>query len=295
MFLLLICFLTVGIVSAEEPKPAQAQPSALLPPVVAKVGDKDIRAVDFVRSLADTSGRTVLSRMVNDLLLEHEAGRRKIKISDSEVSARLEKIKANFASDEDFLRRLSQIGHTVETLKDQLRGELTQKKLLESEVTVSGADIEKYYEANREKLGKPEMVNIKMITVNTETEAGDILLALKAGADFDILAAAKSIDAATKEKGGDLGWITRDMLAADFAGKIFAMQEGGVSSYGRQDGKFNLIKIAEKKAAEPAKLDKSLKERIREALLENKTKEILPGFLQKLREKEKVEVYINLK
>jgi len=73
------------------------------------------------------------------------------------------------------------------------------------------------------------------------------------------------------------------------------MQEGGVSSYGRQDGKFNLIKIAEKKAAEPAKLDKSLKERIREALLENKTKEILPGFLQKLREKEKVEVYINLK
>lgn len=49
------------------------------------------------------------------------------------------------------------------------------------------------------------------------------------GADFAALARAESDDTGSKEAGGDLGWVTREMMEKPFEDALFAMQQGDVA------------------------------------------------------------------
>jgi len=69
----------------------------------------------------------------------------------------------------------------------------------------------KLWEAIAEEVPtEEEQVHIRQILVEKEEEALEVIERLEAGEDFVALAKEVSIDEATKEKGGDLDWFTRD-------------------------------------------------------------------------------------
>lgn len=66
-----------------------------------------------------------------------------------------------------------------------------------------------------------------------------------AGADFAALAAASSEDLGTKDLGGDLGTIGKDVFPKPFEDAVFALSEGGVSDPVRTDQGWHVIKLTQ--------------------------------------------------
>jgi hypothetical protein len=76
-----------------------------------------------------------------------------------------------------------------------------------------------------------EQVWVRHILVADEATATSIRTQLLAGADFTDLAAQSSLDTATKDKGGDLGWLGLDPIqfGTDFATAAFSLKVGETS------------------------------------------------------------------
>ncbi|MDR0218852.1 MAG: peptidylprolyl isomerase [Enterobacteriaceae bacterium] len=74
-------------------------------------------------------------------------------------------------------------------------------------ITITDADIEKYYKSNLSKYTQPERKKYSIIQQSSEADAKSILDELKKGADFSKLAAEKSTDKYSAQRGGDLGWM----------------------------------------------------------------------------------------
>jgi parvulin-like peptidyl-prolyl isomerase len=74
-----------------------------------------------------------------------------------------------------------------------------------------------------------EQVRMRQILVGTEDEARSVLERLDGGEDFGELARELSLDEATKEEGGEKGWVARDELDLSYAVKVFDLEVGTVS------------------------------------------------------------------
>lgn len=81
------------------------------------------------------------------------------------------------------------------------------------------------------------------------------------GADFAALAQASSDDAGSKDAGGDLGWIGKDMLPVPVQSALFALQPGQVSDPVKSEFGWHVIKLREVKAGAQEPF-----EQVREAL-----------------------------
>jgi parvulin-like peptidyl-prolyl isomerase len=71
-----------------------------------------------------------------------------------------------------------------------------------------------------------EQVRMRQILVGTEDEARSVVERLDGGEDFADLARELSLDSATKEQGGERGWLARDELDLSYAGKVLALEVG---------------------------------------------------------------------
>ncbi|MFC0677543.1 SurA N-terminal domain-containing protein [Lysobacter korlensis] len=65
------------------------------------------------------------------------------------------------------------------------------------------------------------------------------------GADFGALARANSDDTGSKAAGGDLGWVSKGMMAGPFEEALFAMQPGQVSAPVKTDFGWHVIQLRE--------------------------------------------------
>ncbi|HTX93011.1 MAG TPA: peptidylprolyl isomerase [Anaerolineales bacterium] len=74
-----------------------------------------------------------------------------------------------------------------------------------------------------------EEVWARQILVADEATAKSILSELQAGGDFATLASKYSLDTATKDKGGDLGWVAKGVMVSDVEPTAFALKVGQTS------------------------------------------------------------------
>lgn len=76
-------------------------------------------------------------------------------------------------------------------------------------------------------------------------EAARLAAQARAGGDFAALAQANSDDPGSKAAGGDLGWVSRGMMAGPFENALFAMQAGQVSEPVRTEFGWHVIRLRE--------------------------------------------------
>jgi parvulin-like peptidyl-prolyl isomerase len=93
-----------------------------------------------------------------------------------------------------------------------------------------------------------EQVRMRQILVGTEDEALEVLERLDAGEDFGDLAREISLDEATKEEGGEKGWVARDELDLSYAVKVFDLEVGTVSQPIPGPGGYFIFEVEEKEA-----------------------------------------------
>jgi parvulin-like peptidyl-prolyl isomerase len=88
-----------------------------------------------------------------------------------------------------------------------------------------------------------DQVWARHILVASEEEAKQVIGKLKAGEDWQTLAAEVSIDTGTKSTGGDLGWFPKGVMVAEFENAAFTQTLGEISTPVKTSMGYHVIQV----------------------------------------------------
>jgi parvulin-like peptidyl-prolyl isomerase len=179
----------------------------------------------------------VLDGLIDGALIEQGAAALGISLAEDELEGQVEADIAAGGGQAAFEEWLQSTGQTREDYKEMLRQSLLAQRVLDSVSADVGADA--------------EQVHVRLIMVDSEEAAQQILALLQQGGDFAALVREHSLDLATKENGGDLGWFPRGLVAPELETAAFSLQPGQVSGVVRLGDGYHIIQVIEREAARP--------------------------------------------
>jgi peptidyl-prolyl cis-trans isomerase SurA len=268
-----VAFGSCGAVGAQTPR------ALTLDRVVAVVNDEAITRTELEsqkRAVAanmqrqglqvpnnDTLERQVLERFINEkaeLQFARESG---IRTDDTSVDTALSQLaRDNKMTDAQFREALQRDGLSVIKFREELRNDITLKRLREREVeqrvVVTEGEIDAYL-ANQKTQGLdkeeynlshvlilvPEQASPAQIT-ERESRAQQALADLSNGRTFGQIAAIYS-DASDAATGGVIGWRSGDRLPTVFSDAVKALQPGKVSAVLKSPNGFHLVRLNDKR------------------------------------------------
>jgi len=215
--------------------------------IVAKADGVTVTAKELQEELWQKYGAIALRELLQGKLLEREAQKRGIEVTDNEVVQALKR-KGLPNNRENQLR---------------VRMELLLDKLANSMVEVTEADARKHYEQNRALYEQPERVRLRDITLESRENAEAIwkALQLRKGDNFADLARHFSINPATRQHGGDMGIIPISDLHPKLREVVKSMKVGDFSRPVEINGEWVIVKLEARFPAERKKFEQ-VRERI---------------------------------
>ena len=129
----------------------------------------------------------------------------------------------NILSDDDFESNYQTLLNTMRSeagISEADYREIVRMDLLRTKVQ---ADVEQSAELPEGE----EQVHVRHLLTETEEEAQAALDRINAGEAFEAVAAEVSTDPSAAQNAGDLGWISREGVVAEFADAAFALTEPG--------------------------------------------------------------------
>ena len=158
---------------------------------------------------------------------------------------------------------------------------------------VSPTKVMDYYKQHRSEFTAKEQVKLRMIMIPTRAAEGnqaaqkavaeEILGKLADGAPFDRMAQMYSEDA-TRDNGGDWGWIDRKTLAPELEKVAFNLPSGRVSHVIELGKNFYILKVEEKRGGDTPSLAK-LRPEIEKKLMQEEEQKQQELWLAGLRQK----------
>ncbi len=260
---------------------------AAVPPdrEIVRVNGTPIRQSEVLDRLWKRYGPQTVEEMVDELLMRQAAVASKISADEKEVDRRFARLQAQFGSRELLVSQLEQAGTTIAKVKEDLAEEIVRERLIVASkgIKIDEAELKKAFDANADKLGKPESAHLRHILVKTEAEADDLAGKIKGGADFQTLARDKSMAASGKAAGGDYGFVSRGMLPPEIEEVAFSLKPGELKTFAGPRG-WHILQVIAKKPGTAA-VFAEVKDDLREMLLAEKIKEAAPSYLLDLRRK----------
>ncbi|MGZ7440682.1 peptidyl-prolyl cis-trans isomerase [Paenibacillus sp. TH7-28] len=255
---------------------------------VATVNGVEITKDQLYNELVTQGGEQVLSGLIDQELINQEAKKKNITITDADIDAEIkDTYVAQFGSQEALDQALVQYGMTKDDLRSQIASQLKLTKLLEPQVKVTDDQIKQTFETYKDSFNTPEQVRASIILVKTEDDAKDIIKQLKGGADFAELAKSKSLDTATKEQGGDTDFFARGQKETAVEDAAFKLTKGQISDPVKTSEGYQVIKLTDRKEAHTATLDEK-KEEIRKTLVNQQVSQLSATWLQNLHSSSKI-------
>jgi foldase protein PrsA len=279
-----IGFLTFALTQDNEPNVSTGNVGE---EAVATVDEETITANDVYQLMLKQVGAQAVEQLITERLVDREASKANIEVTDADLNAEIDRIKANFPDDDTFNQQLMAAGYTLEALKAQLVSQVKLTKLVEPQVELTDADLQTYYDQNKASYETPEQVRASHILVETREEAEEILTKIKGGSDFAELAKEHSKDGSAAQ-GGDLNYFGKGQMVPAFEEAAFALEVGGVSDIVESQYGFHIIKLTDKKAPATATFEEK-KEEIRETLFEQKVAERTQSYIEELRSAAKIQ------
>ena len=164
---------------------------------------------------------------------------------------------------------------------------------------VSPTKIREYYDLHRAEFTVKEEVKLRMIMIPTRAAVGnsaaqkaiaeEILGKLADGAPFDRMAQMYSEDA-TRDNGGDWGWIARKTLAAPLEKVAFNLPPGRVSHVIEVGPNYYILKVEEKRGGDTPSFEK-MRPEIEKKLLQEDSQRQQELWLAGLRQKAYIRIF----
>lgn len=297
-------------VAAHAAAQGAAQPAAAPAAVFAKVGERVISGEQYEAAFAQAARgkfyhgqppqnavallqREVGQKLVDEILLEAEAKRRKLQPDAAAVQKTI-------AGYEQRYKDSAQWKANRERVLPGLKAKLEHDNVLEQlTAQVKGAaaptpeQLRKYYDDHRDKFTSPEQSRVRVILLKVDpsapkeqwdgakAEGAAIAKRLRGGADFAELANLHSADESSK-RGGDMGFMHRGTLPEVAQTALDALQPGQVTDPVVLLEGVAVFRLDERKTAELRPLE-AVGERAKELYLREKGEEAWAALLAKLR------------
>lgn len=187
------------------------------------------------------------------------------------------------------LDKKEEIQKAMENFKQSiLVAELVREETANIEPT--SQEIEEYYNQFKEQMKEPEERRVREIVVSDEGQAKEILIELLKGTDFVAMAQERSISA-TKNKGGDLGYIKIGSKFPQFDENVFSptLEVGKTSNYFKGPEGYYIVKLEDKRGGK-AKALRELQEDIKKGLTFLKQQQKIEEIINKLNQEAKIEI-----
>lgn len=215
--------------------------------------------------------RGVVNELIDEELILAKGKELKIEVPDADVNNTVDKqikdIRGRFSSEAEYRSELQKAGlGTPEEFKRYRADEVrraetitrTIRKLREDgkivQANVTDAEVQEAYDRNRASLPKREAsVTWRQIIIapkptpaakeRARAKAESLLVELRTGADFEMLAKRESMDPGSKDNGGDLGWNRRGRMVAEFDRWMFALPPGQISPVIETPFGYHIIRV----------------------------------------------------
>ena len=228
-------------------------------------------------------------------------------IPDHVVDDRVQSIiREEFGGDRAaFVRTLQAQGYTLTRFKEIEKDKIIVQALRQSKMTdsfvVSPNQIQAFYDKNRPAYSLPEQVKLRMIVLregntddiisgaNKEQVAEEIREKLKTGAEFDRMAQMYSEDEATRDAGGDWGWVERTTLNEQLTKAAFRLKAGEISPIIKIQGSFYILTVEARKNAAVKPLGE-VREEIEKTLMQKERMKSQQRWIDGLRQKAYIKI-----
>jgi peptidyl-prolyl cis-trans isomerase SurA len=275
---------------------------------------------------ADSLRLSVLGTLVNDEIIEQRAAKLNLTATNEEVDAKLAQMKADFPTEEQFQEKLKASNHTLDELRRDIRRSITQNKLLtkeiDSKVTVTDADVAKYFNAHKSEFNfietqyhlaqiqvtsvpSAQPVNLQNSKATNDIEAKKKIQALKnrldSGEDFGALAMNFSERPETASSGGDVGIVAESQMKADPAiyTAVMKLKPGQITEIlplldeqSKRPMGYAIYKLISREPAGQRELsDPRVQQAIRQQLKDGRSQLLRSAYFEMLRDQAKVENY----
>lgn len=206
--------------------------------------------------------RERLNELVERQLILHEFNTAGYQLPESVIDDEIQRrIREQFGDRLKLTKTLQKDGRTYEGFKKDIKEQFIvsamRSRNVSSELIISPYKIEKYYQENLEQFKLGDQVKLRMIYLNSPTEAqaestkklaDEIHAKLKEGASFAEMASVYSTGS-QRSQGGDWGWVEKSVLREDLAEAAFKLKAGELSDViVRPDGCYIML-VEEVKAS----------------------------------------------
>jgi peptidyl-prolyl cis-trans isomerase SurA len=270
--------------------------------------------------LVNTQKMDLLSSLITNEIMLQGAQKLGLAATDEEVEAEFSKMKAPY-TEEEFQKQLAERKLTEADLKSQLHRQLTVDRLVNreigSKISITDADVENYYNANKASFNlaepqihmaqilvtptdDPEVRNLKNSKAKNEAEARtkiqDIYTRLQRGDDFGQVAQNYSEDPKSVANGGDMGFVPESALEKvnpELRKLVTSLQPGAISQPIKTEEGYRILKVISKETAGQRDLnDPRVQTTIRETLRNSKDQLLRGAYYEVERNNSKVVNYL---
>lgn len=243
-------------------------------------------------------------QILNDLIMEKLVSKAAEgqQVPDEEVQAEIEKIKAQFPSEDDFKKQLEAAGQDEAKLRTQIGKVMQQRQWVEAQIgdpkEVSDEEAQKFYNENKDQFEEPEQVKASHILFRVEPgdesaaaaqleKAKEAAQRAKKGEDFNNLAKELSEEPGASERGGDLGYFSKDRMVPEFADAAFSMEKDQISEPVKTQFGWHIIKVEDKKPAGTASFEE-VKDQLKAFLKVDQQRKAVGDLMDSLRQKAEI-------
>lgn len=279
--------------------PASPEPSepgtAHADDVVAVIGDTEITRQQLLDHLVRKYGKEQLNQMIDTEVVQLEGQSLGISVTPAEIEQELKRMQQGYDSEQQFYESMKeQLGLTREALESDIYNKLLTEKLAIQGIRIDDALVDEYVKANPEEFAGRVQMHLQIIVVSSLDHANRAMNDIARGTDFATVAKERSLDDATRDTGGDMGWVEADdpFVPVTVMEAAKTMKTGEVSKPLKIDDQYVIVKMKERKEEAPLDM-KIVREQVRKELALQEAPPIRE-MITKLRDKWKVSVYLSI-
>jgi foldase protein PrsA len=280
--------------------------------IAATVNGEPITEAEWLGRLRLMAGKNALDNLIREKVLRQEARKNGIVITPAEIDAKAKEFETGYrtrigtpAKFDDFLK---QQGLSLASFQAAMRYsaemQLMQQKLsqkLGEKVQVTDQELQDTYEKQKFQFVQPAEIKIAQIMLNftgldeaaqnkTKEDAKALLEKVKApGADFAQLAKQYSQDTDTKDKGGELPWMSFSPYGPPFDQVVMAAPVGLIDQPVRSYKGYHIVKVIDKHPQRTKPFDE-VKNDLRKQLVERRQAQQYREYMQKAESSAKTDI-----
>jgi foldase protein PrsA len=259
--------------------------------IVAKIGNRLITYRELQAALISQHGSELLNVMLDREALHLEGAEAGIQIEKAEIERELKRMQQGYESEVQFYQSMKeQLGMTVDELKEDVHYKLLLERIATQNIPITDKQVDDYIKTHPDEFKSVTELSIAQIIVSSREQANKVISELNKGEDFAVLARDRSIDDATANHGGDLGWLEEGdpFIAEEIMNAAKMLKAGEYSKPISVQQGYAIIKLKDRRTkADP---DRSfIRDNVKRELALQKAPP-LKDIVTKLREKWKAEI-----